>query len=318
MNPEVLRAEVVEALPQDDISEPVQAGLDNNVIPLRPTESPADRQFAAEDVIDGTKRFLNSIGKVEVVYEFDEQAKIARKIERGDFEAKTSFIESNLKLIPKIAKKYLWETPSFDFDDAIQEGSIGLVRAVEKFDYRKGYKFSTYAAHWIRQSITRGLQDKADNVRLPIQVQQDIDRLNSFRKMLEAELGREPNDEEIADAMLADSEEIKRLDSLCRNTVSLDKPTEEGGSRYELIKDETVDVQEQTMEEISTEELNKEIENALKLLDYREQFVIAHRYHGEETLVEVGRKIGLTRERVRQIQVSAESKLRKELKPKLI
>jgi len=267
--------------------------------------------LTVEPSLDSLRLYLRSIGKVDLLTAAQE-VELAKRIERGDMLAKRQMVEANLRLVVSIAKGYLGR--GLSFLDLIQEGSLGLIRAVEKFDYRRGYKFSTYATWWIRQAVTRAIADKARTIRIPVHMVEKLNRVAHVERQLVQRLGREPEPHEIAAELrwpLTDVREILRVAQL---PVSLEKPVgdEDESELGDFVADDGV---AEPFEEAS-EHLQKEgVRNALQALPERERQVIELRYglSGLEplTLEEVGRTFGVTRERVRQIENSTLKKLQR-------
>ncbi|MBI5309794.1 MAG: sigma-70 family RNA polymerase sigma factor [Actinobacteria bacterium] len=264
------------------------------------------------EAIDTVRLYLKAIGERKLLSAEDE-VRLAKRIERADNDAKNQMIEANLRLVVSIAKRY--NDRGLSLLDLIQEGNVGLMRAVEKFDWRRGYKFSTYAAWWIRQGITRAIADQARTIRIPVHLLQNVNKVAAVRRRLEQELGREPAEEEIAQALEMDVEDVKNLMELNADTVSLDTPigSDEGSA---TLGDVVEDGAELRPEEIVAERLlSEDIDVVLGQLNDRERRVIELRYGitGDEplTLVEIGKYIGVTRERVRQIEIAAINKLRR-------
>ena len=258
---------------------------------------------------DSLQLFLKDIGKVRLLTA-QEEVDLARKIERGDLDAKQKMVESNLRLVVSIAKNY--RNQGLPFLDLIQEGTLGLVRAAEKFDYRKGFKFSTYATWWIRQAIARALADKARTIRIPVHVVEKLNKIGRAERKLVTELGREPTPEEIADVTGIDPEEVDSIKRSAQAPVSLEKPVgdEEESEFGQFIADERAESPYERAAEILTKEALRE---ALENLSYRERRVLELRYGlgGEHprTLDEVGRTFNVTRERIRQIENQSLKKL---------
>ena len=258
---------------------------------------------------DSLQLFLKDIGKVRLLTA-QEEVDLARRIERGDLDAKQKMVESNLRLVVSIAKNY--RNQGLPFLDLIQEGTLGLVRAAEKFDYRKGFKFSTYATWWIRQAIARALADKARTIRIPVHVVEKLNKIGRAERKLVTELGREPTPEEIADVTGIDPEEVDSIKRSAQAPVSLEKPVgdEEESEFGQFIADERAESPYERAAEILTKEALRE---ALENLSYRERRVLELRYGlgGEHprTLDEVGRTFNVTRERIRQIENQSLKKL---------
>jgi RNA polymerase primary sigma factor len=258
---------------------------------------------------DSLQLFLKDIGKVRLLTA-QEEVDLAKRIERGDLDAKQKMVESNLRLVVSIAKNY--RNQGLPFLDLIQEGTLGLVRAAEKFDYRKGFKFSTYATWWIRQAIARALADKARTIRIPVHVVEKLNKIGRAERKLVTELGREPTADEIADVTGIDPEEVDAIKRSAQAPVSLEKPVgdEEESEFGQFIADERAESPYERAAEILTKEALRE---ALENLSYRERRVLELRYGlgGEHprTLDEVGRTFNVTRERIRQIENQSLKKL---------
>ncbi|HVV89620.1 MAG TPA: sigma-70 family RNA polymerase sigma factor [Solirubrobacterales bacterium] len=267
--------------------------------------------LTVEPSLDSLRLYLRSIGRVDLLTAAQE-VELAKLIERGDMLAKRQMVEANLRLVVSIAKGYLGR--GLSFLDLIQEGSLGLIRAVEKFDYRRGYKFSTYATWWIRQAVTRAIADKARTIRIPVHMVEKLNRVAHVERQLVQRLGREPDPTEIAEELrwpVADVRDILRVAQL---PVSLEKPVgdEDESELGDFVADEAV---LEPFEEAS-EHLQKEgVRRALDALPERERQVIELRYGlgGAEplTLEEVGRTFGVTRERIRQIENNTLKKLKR-------
>ncbi len=258
---------------------------------------------------DSLQLFLKDIGKVRLLTAAEEVT-LAKGIERGDLDAKQKMVESNLRLVVSIAKNY--RNQGLPFLDLIQEGTLGLVRAAEKFDYRKGFKFSTYATWWIRQAIARALADKARTIRIPVHVVEKLNKIGRAERKLVTELGREPTPEEIAAVTGIEPEEVDSIKRSAQAPVSLEKPVgdEEESEFGQFIADERAESPYERAAEILTKEALRE---ALENLSYRERRVLELRYGlgGEHprTLDEVGRTFNVTRERIRQIENQSLKKL---------
>ena len=258
---------------------------------------------------DSLQLFLKDIGKVRLLTAAEE-VELAKRIERGDLDAKQKMVESNLRLVVSIAKNY--RNQGLPFLDLIQEGTLGLVRAAEKFDYRKGFKFSTYATWWIRQAIARALADKARTIRIPVHVVEKLNKIGRAERKLVTELGREPTPEEIAEVTGIEPEEVDSIKRSAQAPVSLEKPV---GDEDAELGDFIQDTEAQGPFEAAALTLRQEdLWRMLDSLTDREKKVLALRFGlitGEpRTLEEVGREFALTRERIRQIEAKALSKLR--------
>ncbi len=265
--------------------------------------------LTVEPSLDSLRLYLREIGKVPLLTA-DQEVTLAKRIERGDMGAKTAMIEANLRLVVSIAKGYLGR--GLSFLDLIQEGSLGLIRAVEKFDYRKGYKFSTYATWWIRQAVTRAIADKARTIRIPVHMVEKLNRVVHIERQLVQRLGREPRPDEIARELSMTADEVRDILRMAQLPVSLEKPIgeEEESELGDFVQDE----QAVSPFDSATMTLRKEdIERALDSLPERERKVIELRFglKGEHpcTLEEVGRAFGVTRERIRQIENNTLKKL---------
>jgi RNA polymerase primary sigma factor len=265
-----------------------------------------------KDIADDSVRlYLREIGKIPLLTGEQEVA-LAKRIEAGDKAAKDAMAEANMRLVVSIAKKYIGR--GLDLLDLIQEGNTGLLRAVEKFDYTKGYKFSTYATWWIRQAITRAIADQARTIRIPVHMVETINKLIRTQRRLVQELGREPLPEEIAAEMEMDVDKVNHILKIKQDIVSLEAPV--GEEEDSQLGDFIADEDSLTPEEAATHQLLKEHVNAvLQLLTPREQKILRMRFGLEDgrshTLEEVGQEFGVTRERIRQIEAKALAKLRK-------
>ncbi len=260
---------------------------------------------------DGLQLFLTGIGKVRLLTA-EEEVDLAKRIWRGDLDAKRKMVESNLRLVVSIAKNY--RNQGLPFLDLIQEGTIGLIRGAEKFDYRKGFKFSTYATWWIRQAIARSVADKARPIRIPIHIVEKLNKIGRAERKLVTGLGREPTAEEVAEVTGIEPDEIESIKRFAQAPISLQKPVgdAEQSEFGQFIADEQAESPYDRAVEILTHEaLRKALEN----LGYRERRVIELRYgfNGEypRTLSDIGRTFNVTRERIRQIENHALTKLQK-------
>jgi RNA polymerase primary sigma factor len=289
------------------LSSPEPKGEDGGKDPSGSKKPEID--LTVEPSLDSLRLYLRSIGRVELLTA-DEEVSLAKRIERGDMSAKQHMIEANLRLVVSIAKGYLGR--GLTFLDLIQEGSLGLIRAVEKFDYRRGYKFSTYATWWIRQAVTRAIADKARTIRIPVHMVEKLNKVVHVERQLVQQLGREPTPEEIASELEVTSREVKDIQRMAQMPVSLEKPIgeEEDSELGDFVEDETAE----SPFELALENLRKEnVRKALEALPTREREVIEMRFglKGFEarTLEEVGRAFGVTRERIRQIENNTLKKL---------
>lgn len=259
---------------------------------------------------DPVRMYLKEIGRIPLLSS-EEEIELAKRMEEGDEEAKKKLSEANLRLTVSIAKRYSGR--GMQFLDLIQEGNLGLIKAVEKFDYRKGYKFSTYATWWIRQSITRAIADQARTIRIPVHMVETMNRVNRTSRRLLQEYGREPTPEEIAEAMNLPVERVLEISKISQEPVSLETPIgeEEDSHLGDFIQDEHIPV---PADEAAHTLLREQLEKVMDTLSEREQKVLALRFGLEDgkphTLEEVGREFQVTRERIRQIEAKALRKLR--------
>lgn len=259
---------------------------------------------------DPVRMYLKEIGRVDLL-SAEEEINLAKRIEEGDEEAKRRLAEANLRLVVSIAKRYVGR--GMLFLDLIQEGNMGLIKAVEKFDYRKGYKFSTYATWWIRQAITRAIADQARTIRIPVHMVETINKLIRVQRQLLQDLGREPSPEEIAEDMDLTPEKVREILKIAQEPVSLETPIGEEDDSHlgDFIED-----QEATSpsEHAAYELLKEQLEDVLDTLTDREENVLRLRFGLDDgrtrTLEEVGKVFGVTRERIRQIEAKALRKLR--------
>jgi RNA polymerase primary sigma factor len=268
---------------------------------------------AAEARIDPVQMYLKEIGSLSFVTAAEEK-ELAKKIEKGDIEAKKKLARANLRLVVSIAKRYVGRSPNLTLLDLIQEGNLGLFRAVEKFDWRKGYKFSTYATWWIRQAITRALADQARTIRIPVHMVETISKYTQVRRRLLQDLGREPLPEEVAVEMGIEVDKVYHIMKISQETVSLETPVgedEEDSILAEFIEDEKVIAPSLEAARTLLKERLKEI---LVDLTPREQKILSMRFGLEDgvthTLEEVGQEFGVTRERIRQIEAKALERIR--------
>jgi RNA polymerase primary sigma factor len=269
----------------------------------QPEEEQAPKlDLGVEPSLDSLRLYLRAIDKVPLLTA-DQEVLLAKRVERGDMSAKKQMIEANLRLVVSIAKGYLGR--GLPFLDLIQEGSLGLIRAVEKFDYRKGYKFSTYATWWIRQAVTRAIADKARTIRMPVHMVERLNKVVHVERRLVQQLAREPQAGEIAAELEMTTAEVREIRRMAQLPVSLEKPIgeQEDSKLADFVEDELA---ESPFEAAAVSLRYTEIEHALSALPERERRVIELRFglHGgqPQTLEEVGRVFGVTRERIRQIE----------------
>lgn len=259
---------------------------------------------------DPVRMYLKEIGKVPLL-SAEEEIDLAQRMEEGDESAKKRLAEANLRLVVSIAKRYVGR--GMLFLDLIQEGNLGLIKAVEKFDYRKGYKFSTYATWWIRQAITRAIADQARTIRIPVHMVETINKLIRVSRQLLQELGREPTPEEIAEEMNMSVERVREILKISQEPVSLETPIgeEEDSHLGDFIQDDNVPV---PADAAAFTMLKEQLEEVLSTLTEREQKVLRLRFGLDDgrarTLEEVGKEFNVTRERIRQIEAKALRKLR--------
>jgi RNA polymerase sigma factor, sigma-70 family len=298
----------VDVIAEDGVSayEEQRGGEVSNGQPKKP-----ELDLTVEPSLDSLRLYLRSIGQVDLLTAAQE-VELAKRIERGDMLAKRQMVEANLRLVVSIAKGYLGR--GLSFLDLIQEGSLGLIRAVEKFDYRRGYKFSTYATWWIRQAVTRAIADKARTIRIPVHMVEKLNKVVHVERQLVQRLGREPEPAEIAADLRWSVPEVREILRVAQLPVSLEKPVgdEDESELGDFVADDAV---LEPFEEAS-EHLQKEgVRKALDALPERERQVIELRYglSGLEplTLEEVGRTFGVTRERIRQIENNTLKKLKR-------
>ena len=262
-------------------------------------------------VDDPVKMYLKDIGKVPLLTS-EEEIEYAKRIADGDEEARRKLSEANLRLVVSIAKKWVTRT-SMQFLDLIQEGNMGLIKAVDKFDYTKGFRFSTYATWWIKQSITRAIADQARTIRIPVHMVETINKLRRVARQLLQELGRDPTSQEIADRMGLSEQRVCEIQKIAQDPISLENPVgeEEDSKIGDFVEDDTI---KSPMETASQTILKEQLLAAIDTLTPREQKVIRLRYGLDDshprTLEEVGKEFEVTRERIRQIEAKALRKLR--------
>ncbi len=273
-------------------------------------EEDLDMRAGRGGTADPVRMYLKEIGRVSLLT-MEQEVSLAKRIERGDMAAKRALIEANLRLVVSIAKRY--NGRGLAFLDLIQEGNLGLMRACDKFDYRKGYKFSTYATWWIRQGITRAIADQARTIRVPVHMVETIHRLIRTQRAMIQELGREPTDEELAAKLDITPAKVQKIKKIAQEPVSLETPVggEEESSLADFIEDDISPVPHAA---VTHKMRRKEIQELLETLNHRERKVLELRFglRGEEprTLEEVGQRFGVTRERIRQIEAKTLAKLK--------
>ena len=300
---------IVAMVPESDTEDDIILDVEDE-----PTEEKLENiEMAVPDGVsieDPVRMYLKEIGKVPLLTA-EEEKELAMKMEAGDMEAKKRLAEANLRLVVSIAKRYVGR--GMLFLDLIQEGNLGLIKAVEKFDYRKGYKFSTYATWWIRQAITRAIADQARTIRIPVHMVETINKLIRVQRQLLQELGREPYPEEIAEKMGLPVERVREIQKISQEPVSLETPIgeEEDSHLGDFIQDDNVPV---PAEAAAFTLLKEQLVEVLGTLTEREQKVLCLRFGLEDgrarTLEEVGKEFDVTRERIRQIEAKALRKLR--------
>ncbi len=319
-----LGVDVIDVKEEKIWKEALKKGKDAKITTIRP-EAPVEEDGAGDEdeeeeamptvdlseiSNDSVRMYLNEIGRVPLLTA-QEEVDLAKRIEKGDLASKQKLAESNLRLVVSIAKRYIGR--GLPFLDLMQEGNFGLLRAVEKFDYRKGFKFSTYATWWIRQAITRAIADQARTIRIPVHMVETINKLTHTQRRLLQELGREPLPEELAAEMDMDVKKVNHILKISQDIVSLESPvgTEEDSKLGDFIEDESAvspfDSAHRTL-------IKENIGDLLQYLSAREQKIIKMRFGLEDgvthTLEEVGREFNVTRERIRQIESKVLEKMR--------
>jgi RNA polymerase primary sigma factor len=285
----------------------------SDVLKKKPTKISLGGGLDLGDIsADSIQMYLREIGKVPLLTT-DEEVQLAKRIERGDIEAKQKLIKSNLRLVVSIAKKFTGKNLSLL--DLIQEGNIGLFRAVEKFDYHKGYKFSTYATWWIRQAITRSLADQSRTIRIPVHMVENINRFQQVERRLVQDLGREPMPEEIAAEMNEELDKVNHIIKISQETISLGTPVGDD-SEDSVLEDFIEDQKTMTPDRAAALQILKDyVVNVISELTPREQKVLEMRFGLKDgvshTLEEVGKEFDVTRERIRQIEAKALEKVMK-------
>jgi RNA polymerase primary sigma factor len=303
---------VLEVDPNGGDPQAGEAPLDSKL--EQPADEPAKKpelDLTVEPSLDSLRLYLRSIGRVELLTA-EQEVVLAKRIERGDIPAKEQMVKANLRLVVSIAKGYLGR--GLTFLDLIQEGSLGLIRAVEKFDYRRGYKFSTYATWWIRQAVTRAIADKARTIRIPVHMVEKLNNVVHIERQLVQKLGREPVPDEIARELRCSPREVRDVLRIAQLPISLEKPIgeEDDTALGDFVQDDTAESPFET----ATVVMQKEnVQRALNVLPDRERQVIEMRYGLDggrpQTLEEVGRAFNVTRERIRQIENNTLKKLQK-------
>ncbi len=284
---------------------------------FEPTKAEINRalNIEADDTIasDSVQMYLREIGKTPLLTR-DEEKELAKKIEKVDIEARNKLIQANLRLVVSIAKRYVGRSPNLTLLDLIQEGNIGLARAVDKFDYRRGFKFSTYATWWIRQAITRALADQSRTIRIPVHMVETISKYAQIKRRLFQDLGREPLPEEIASEMGVDVEKVRHIIKISQDTIPFETPVgdeDEGSTLGDFIEDEKGITPVQSA---ALRLLGDQIKEIINDLQPREQKILRMRFGLDDgithTLEEVGNEFGVTRERIRQIEFKALEKIR--------
>jgi RNA polymerase primary sigma factor len=302
--------EIEESFSIEDINDLKSIEEEANSLPIDPEDMEVLLQSEGITIDDPVKIYLHEIGRVALLTP-EEEADLAQRISDGDESAKKRLNEANLRLVVSIAKRYVGR--GLLFLDLIQEGNLGLIKAVDKFDANKGYKFSTYATWWIRQAITRAIADQARTIRIPVHMVETIGRLTKAERTLVQELGRQPNAEELAKELNMNIDKVREIMKVAQEPVSLESPVgeEEDSHLGDFVEDKDIpspsDVASQTM-------LKEELNEVLKTLSDREARVLSLRFGLEDgrtrTLEEVGREFKVTRERIRQIEAKALRKLR--------
>jgi RNA polymerase primary sigma factor len=293
----------------EEIDPATAATLSIERAPEKRIRGRAQLDLKPEGTTDGLQLFLRDISKVRLLTA-REEVDLAKRIERGSFQAKQKMVESNLRLVVSIAKNY--RNQGLPFLDLIQEGTLGLVRAAEKYDYRRGFKFSTYATWWIRQAVARALADKARTIRIPVHIVEKLNKIGRAERKLVTGLGREPTAEEIAEVTGIKPDEVDSIKRSAQAPISLEKPVgdEEQSELGQFIADEQAESPYERAVEILT---NEALRDALENLGYRERRVLEMRYgldsEHPRTLEEIARAFNLTRERIRQIEKDSLKKL---------
>ena len=281
-----------------------------NIVDIAPNTLDLAKGIADVSIDDPVKMYLKDIGKVPLL-SGEEEARLAQLMQEGDEDAKQKLSEANLRLVVSIAKRYVGR--GMQFLDLIQEGNLGLMKAVDKFDYTKGFKFSTYATWWIRQAITRAIADQARTIRIPVHMVETINKVLRVSRQLLQELGRDPSDEEIAEEMKIPADKVREILKIAQEPVSLEMPIgeEEDSHLGDFIADEKTPAPSDAANSMM---LREQLIEVLKTLTPREEAVLKLRFGLEDgrprTLEEVGKVFDITRERIRQIEAKALRKLR--------
>jgi RNA polymerase primary sigma factor len=310
MGIQVLSSDEMIRLETDKISEQMEKAKSGKKSAKSDVSEPA---VAEDDSSDLVQMYLREIGRVDLL-KSEEEISLAKRIEKGDLAAKQKLTEANLRLVVSIAKKYVGRSHNLSLLDLIQEGNIGLFRAVEKFDYRKGYKFSTYATWWIRQAVTRALADQSRTIRIPVHMVETINKYTQITRRLVQDLGREPLPEEVAVEMGVEVDKIRHIMKISQEIVPLETPV--GDSDDDSVLGDFIEDTETVMpHQIASRKMLKEhIAEILNDLTPREQKILKIRFGLEDgvthTLEEVGQEFGVTRERIRQIEAKALEKIR--------
>ena len=257
--------------------------------------------------------YLQEIEKIPLLT-VEEEKDLAKRIKEGDKDAKAKFIEANLKIVVSISRKYL--NRGLDFLDLIQEGNLGLIKAVEKFDYTKGFRFSTYATWWIKNSIIRAIADGGKTIRIPVHMKDSINDFNKIEQQLSLLLGREPSNEEIANTMNVSIKKLEKIKIAMQSTISLDEPVNEEGdiTMLDLYSDSTANESENFDSSLEKQELKKFVNEALEELPLDERIVINERYYKNKTIEECSHLLNVSHDKIKYIQGKAIEKLRNDRK----
>ncbi|MBX4187280.1 MAG: RNA polymerase sigma factor RpoD [Candidatus Doudnabacteria bacterium] len=294
-------------LVEQEVASVWQQAAESARVKTKKEEQMAESYNLGDIYDDSIQMYLREIGKTALL-KGAEEVELAKRIAKGDVAARKRLIEANLRLVVSIAKKYMGR--NLGLLDLIQEGNLGLFRAVEKFDWRKGYKFSTYATWWIRQAITRALADQSRTIRIPVHMVETLNKYAQAERQLVQDLGREPLPEEIAAEMGIDVEKVYQLKKISQETVSIDTPVGDSDEEDSYLGDFIEDPDTVTPSETAGRQILREyVQGVLKDLDPREQKILKMRFGLEDgvthTLEEVGKEFGVTRERIRQIEAKA-------------